>query len=210
VSTLVERVRAIVEGLILAYGYVGIAVAIFVENVVPPIPAEFVLPFAGFLVSSGRLSFAGVLAAATLGSTLGTLAFYVAGRSLGEARVGRLVARHGRWILVREASYRSALETFRRHGDGAVFWARFVPGLRSIVSLPAGIARMPFGRFALLTLAGTATWNAVLILAGILLESRWDTVLLTLERLEATLWVVGGLALAAWLLHRRASARTAN
>jgi membrane protein DedA with SNARE-associated domain len=199
-----------VEGLILVYGYAGIAVVMFVENVVPPIPAEFVLPFAGFLVSAGDLSFGGVLAASSLGSVLGTFVFYGIGRALGEERVARLVARHGRWILVREAHYRSALAAFRRHGDAAVFWCRFVPGLRSLISLPAGVARMPFGRFALLTVAGPAAWNAILVVAGVLLERRWADVVGALERLEVGLWVLAAALIAAWLVRRRTAARHAH
>lgn len=206
---LLDTLRATVEGLILATGYTGIAVVMFVENVVPPIPAEFVLPFAGFLVAAGDLTFAGVLAAATLGATLGTCTFYVVGRVVGEEGVRRLVAKYGKWIFVREVSYVAALDSFRRHGDAAVFWGRFVPGMRSVVSLPAGVSGMPFGRFAVLTVAGTSTWNVVLIGAGLLLESRWLHVVLLLERLEWVMWLLVVLAVSVWLVRRWSTPRPA-
>jgi membrane protein DedA with SNARE-associated domain len=210
VNALLDALRATVEGLILATGYVGIGTAMFVENVMPPVPAEFVLPFAGLLVAAGDLSFAGVLASATLGSTLGTCVFYVVARTVGDAGVRRLVTRWGTWIFVSEARYAAALAAFRRHGDAAVFWGRFVPGIRSVVSLPAGVSGMPFARFAALTVAGTALWNGVLLLAGVLLESQWARVVLLLERLELVAWLLVVVGVSVWLIRRRARARTAD
>ena len=207
-NALLDTLRATVEALILTTGYWGIGVLMFVENIVPPVPAEFVLPFAGFLVASGDLAFAGVLTAATLGSTLGTCAFYAVGRTLGEPRVQRLVARYGRWILVSEGDYAAALARFHRHGAVAVFWGRFVPGLRSLVSLPAGVTGMPFGHFAVLTVAGTTLWNVALIGAGVLLERRWGQVVALLERAESGFWVLALVCVIAWLVRRWTRTRT--
>jgi membrane protein DedA with SNARE-associated domain len=196
------------EGLILTYGYVGIGLAMFVENVFPPIPAEFVLPFAGFLVGDGRLAGAGVLAVATAGSVLGTFVFFVIGARYGEEGSRRLAVRVGRGIGLGPAAFDCTLERFRRHDTAIIFWARFLPGIRNLVSLPAGAAGMPLACFALLTLAGTLTWNAILLIAGVLLGRNWEAVLDLLDWLELVLLALACIGLALWLARRPARPST--
>lgn len=156
-----------------ALGEVGIGLLVLVENLVPPIPSEVVLPFSGALVSGGRFTFAAVLLASTAGSVLGALLLYELGRHLGHDRVVRGLARIP---LVEHSDLERGTEWFRRHGPTAVLTGRVVPGIRSVVSVPAGVERMPRGRFLALTTAGTATWNALLVGAGVLLGRRWQDV----------------------------------
>lgn len=203
VGGLAGWVLSVVETL----GYAGIALLVALETFVPPIPSEVVLPASGFLVSRGEFSFLGVLAAATVGSLAGSLALYALARRLGQARVEGWVERHGRWIGVEPRDLDCAWAWFLRRGSWAVFLGRLVPAVRSLVSLPAGLARMPVGRFALLTGAGSLLWNGLLIAAGWQLGERWGAIGPYYEKVE---WAVWGLVLAAFAWHlarRRAAAR---
>lgn len=181
-----------------ALGYGGIALLVALETFVPPIPSEVVLPASGFLVSRGALTFTGVLAAATLGSLAGSLALYEMGRRLGPARVERWVARRGRWVGLDPEDLDRAQAWFARHGHWAVLGGRLVPALRSLVSLPAGLARMPVGRFLLLTGLGSLAWNALLLAAGWRLGESWSAIGPYYEKAEWTVW---GLV-AAWVAWR--------
>lgn len=191
------------DQLVLGVGYLGLVLVMIIENLIPPIPSEFVLPFAGFLVHEGRMNVALVLFFTTLGGFLGTTAFYWLGHALGEERVRRFIRRFGRYVFIREADYDEALDFFRRYDGTVVFWARFVPAVRSLISLPAGVANMPFRRFALFTVAGTLIWNSVLVFAGVLLGSQWETILEIVDRLETVLWVLLISALVGWFVWQR-------
>jgi membrane protein DedA with SNARE-associated domain len=157
-------------------GYVGVAGWTFLENLFPPIPSEAILPVAGFLVSSGELSFVGVVVAATIGSLLGALAFYGLGAWLGDARLRAFVQRYGRWLALDESDLDEAEDWFNRHGGKAVLLGRLAPSLRSLISIPAGVARMPLGRFAVYTTVGSTLWNAALVGAGVVLGDQWERV----------------------------------
>nr|MDQ3328133.1 DedA family protein [Chloroflexota bacterium] len=146
-APIAEWIRDVVEGL----GYAGIAFLILLENLIPPIPSELVLPFAGYLIDQGVYSPLGVLTAATTGSVVGALILYGLGAWFGEERVRGFVRRFGRWLFLREADVDRAEVWFIRHGAKAVLFGRLVPVVRSLVSLPAGVARMPLLQFVLFT-----------------------------------------------------------
>lgn len=184
-----------------AIGEVGVALLVLVENIVPPIPSEVVLPFAGALVADGHFTFVGVLAASTAGSVLGAVVLYELGRRVGPQRVAAGLAKVP---LVRRSDVDEAAEWFRRHGRVAVLSGRLVPGVRSVISIPAGAQRMPRGQFLLLTTLGTAGWNALLIGAGLLLGQRWQTVGRYTQWIDVALWGLLGLVVVR-LLHRRFS-----
>ncbi len=155
-----------------ALGYVGLALLLIAENLFPPIPSEVVLPLAGFLVGRGDLSLWGALLAATFGSVAGAIILYGLGRWGGR----RLVLRYGKWLRVDEEGLGRAEGWFRRYGDWLVLVARVIPVARSIVSIPAGTAKMPLPRFVVLTTIGSAAWNGVLIGAGVALGANWQVV----------------------------------
>lgn len=203
VTAILEGLKALMIGLVQTLGYAGLAFLSLVENIVPPVPSEFVLPFAGFLVAEGRLNVVLVLLATTVGGFLGTTFFYWLGRVLGETRVRALIGRFGRYVLLRVTDYDDALAFFQRYDAQVVFWARFVPGVRSLISLPAGVAGMGFGRFAFYTLVGTVLWNGALVTAGWVLGERWEAVLDLVDRLEAVLWVLLGVAVVGWIVWQR-------
>ncbi len=151
-----------------AYGSLELAALMLAENLFPPIPSEAILPLTGFLVGRGDLAFLPALVVATSGSLLGAFAPYALGRWGGRG----LILRHGKLLRVTEAELDRADEWFDRYGDWVVLFGRMVPFVRSIVSIPAGLSEMPVLRFAILTAVGSGAWNALLIVAGWMLERR--------------------------------------
>jgi membrane protein DedA with SNARE-associated domain len=161
---------------IYSIGYVGVALLIALEQVFPPIPSEVILPLSGSLSAAGRFSLPIVVVAATVGSCMGALMLYSIGRFGGEKRLGPWLDRYGKWLLLSRKDLESSRTWFARHGTWAVLIARLIPGMRSIVSIPAGLAAMPVGRFVALTAIGSGIWNSALIVAGFLLGRNWDQV----------------------------------
>jgi membrane protein DedA with SNARE-associated domain len=152
--------------LIAAMGYGGIVVLTIVENVWPPIPSEVIMPLAGFMAAQGRLSWLGVILAGTLGSVLGAVPLYYLGRRIGDERVKGFADRHGRWLTVSRADLDRAQQWFDRHGRMVVLVCRLVPGVRSLISIPAGMERMPLALFLLFTTVGAGLWTTLLVAAG--------------------------------------------
>lgn len=151
----------------------GAGVAIAVENLFPPIPSEVILPLAGFTASVGTLELWLVLVWTTAGSVLGALALYGLGAWLGHARMVRIA----NWLpLVDGDDVDKTVAWFARHGGKAVFFGRFLPIFRSMISIPAGIERMHLGKFLVLTLLGSAIWNTVFVLLGYFLGEQWHLV----------------------------------
>jgi membrane protein DedA with SNARE-associated domain len=156
-------------------GAVGVGLLIFLENVLPPIPSEVILPFAGFTSRRGDLNAVAAWLAASIGSLAGALVLYGIGAVVGEERLRELSRK--RWfVFFGEKDFDRGERFFDRHGNKVVFFARFVPLVRSVVSVPAGLDRMPLGRFIALTFAGSGIWNAVFIGAGWVLGDNWDRV----------------------------------
>lgn len=157
-------------------GLAGVALLMFAENVFPPIPSELIMPLAGFAAARGDLSLAGVVVAGTVGSLAGLHVWYEIGRALGAERLERWAGRHGRWLALTPEEVRGAGRWFEARGSVAVLLGRLVPTVRTLISVPAGIVRMPRARFLAYSAAGTAAWAGALAVAGYLLESRYETV----------------------------------
>jgi membrane protein DedA with SNARE-associated domain len=159
-----------------SFGYAGVAFLTLLENVFPPIPSELVIPLAGFVAADGGVTLWGVIVAGTAGSLAGAAAWYEVGRRVGERRVRRWVARGGRWLTLSAEDVDRAQQWFQRHGAAAVLIGRLVPGVRTFVSLPAGFAKMPRGRFLFYSGVGTAVWTGALAGAGVVLQENFTTV----------------------------------
>jgi membrane protein DedA with SNARE-associated domain len=153
-------------------GYWGIAVLMFLENVFPPIPSEVIMGLGGVGVARGTFQFWPLLLIGTLGATVGNYVWFLLGHRLGHERLTPFVTRWGRWLTVELEDIERGAALFRRHGAAIVFVLRFLPLLRTIISLPAGLARMGHLRFLAFTFAGTAVWNAALIHGGRLLAQQ--------------------------------------
>lgn len=151
----------------------GAGLAIFVENLFPPIPSEVILPMAGFAARLGELSLVGAIVWTTMGSVLGAWMLYALGAYLGPDRIRRIVSR---MPLMDGEDVDKSRAWFAKHGSKAVFFGRMLPLFRSFISIPAGIERMNFALFTVLTLLGSLIWNSVFVLAGYLLGANWHRV----------------------------------
>lgn len=175
-------------------GAPGIALLMFLENAVPPIPSELIMPLAGFVSARGGLNFWAAVAAGSVGSLAGATAWYYVGRRVGEERLRAWIDRHGRWLTLSCEDMDRAAAWFDRHGHAAVFVGRLIPAVRTVASLPAGFARMPLAPFLAYSAAGTVLWTAALAYAGRLLGANYQRVSAVLEPVS---WaVLGAVALA--------------
>ena len=157
-------------------GYWGIALLMALENIFPPIPSELIMGLGGLAVARGTMTFWPLLIAGTVGSTLGNYVWFLLGDKLGYSRLQPFVRRWGRWLTLEWRDVENAAEFFRRHGEWIVFALRFSPFLRTMVSLPAGLAQMKHWKFLVFTFVGAAVWNALLIKGGHMLARYSDVV----------------------------------
>lgn len=165
-----------IKSLIQEWSYAGVMFLMFLENVFPPIPSELIMPLAGFYSTTGKFTLLGIVIAGTLGSLAGAMLLYYAGRLAGEERVRRWCERHGKWVGLSGEDVDKSKRWFDRHGAKTVLLCRMVPGVRSLISVPAGIASMPLGQFVFLTSIGSAIWTAALALAGRGLAQNYEQV----------------------------------
>lgn len=184
-----------ITSVIARLGYLGVATLTFLENLFPPIPSELVIPLAGFVAAQGDLRLDLVIVMGSVGSLAGALVWYAVGNRVGEQRLRKLVARHGRWLTLSPEDVDRAQQWFRRHGAVAVFVGRLVPGVRTFVSLPAGFSSMPLGRFMLYSALGTAIWTAALAYAGVVLQANFTLIGDYINAATNVLFAVAGVML---------------
>lgn len=151
---------------IAAGGYFGIFALMALENIFPPVPSEVIMGIGGMLVERGEMEFWPLLIIGTAGTVAGNYPWFLLGQKGGGARLKRFVDRWGRWLTMDWEHVEAAIAFFARHGPWVVFVMRFSPFMRTIISLPAGLARMSVWKFLLFTFAGSLIWNGALILAG--------------------------------------------
>ncbi len=175
-SSLLGDLTGWVTSVIDRLGYWGLAFLVALENVFPPIPSEIILPWAGFLTGQGRMNYLLAVIAATIGSLIGALALYAVGYYLGEQRVRWMIVHWGKWLGFKEEDVDKADDWFDRFGGIAVMTGRVIPIVRSLISIPAGLRKMPMTTFAFYTTLGSLAWNSVLIGAGWVLGDNWDEV----------------------------------
>jgi membrane protein DedA with SNARE-associated domain len=185
-----------------ALGYLGLAFLVALENVFPPIPSEVILPMAGFLTGDGRMNFFLAVFAATVGSVAGALILYGVGYWFGERRVRSIIRRWGKWLGFKESDVDSANGWFDRHGGLAVMLCRVVPIVRSLISIPAGLRKMPIATFILYTALGSLVWNSVLIGAGWILGENWEEVEQYVGLLQYLVIIVVLIAAVWWIWNR--------
>ncbi|MCA0994336.1 DedA family protein [Alloyangia pacifica] len=165
-----------ISGFIDAVGAFGIGVLMFLENVFPPIPSELIMPLGGFNAAAGTEHLVWVIVAGSIGSLAGALFWYWIGRKLGTHRLKRLAAKHGRWLTILPEDLDRSNDWFTRHGGSAVLIGRLIPTVRTFISVPAGVARMPLASFMAFSAVGTVSWTAFLAFAGFLLGSQYGLV----------------------------------
>lgn len=165
-----------VLGIMAKFGYFGIIFAMFAENVFPPIPSEVIMPAAGFAASKGEMSIVLVILTGTLGAVLGALPLYYLGRKFDEPRLVEFTEKYGKYVFIKPIDITNANAWFDKHGKMAVFFGRMVPGVRSLISIPAGMNKMALLPFLALTALGASIWTAILALAGYYLGQNYDAV----------------------------------
>lgn len=163
-------------GVVEQAGYLGLAFLMLIENVFPPIPSELIMPLGGYLAHEGRLNAAVVVLAGSVGSLAGTYLWYFGARHLDRQKIYGLIDRHGWWLTLSRQDMKSAEDWFESHQGRAVFFGRMVPGVRTLISVPAGFAGMPRWRFLVLSLAGTVIWVGLLTGAGYVLGTQYEKV----------------------------------
>lgn len=163
------------------FGYWGVAFLITLENVFPPIPSEVILTFGGFMTKSTELTITGVVIAATIGSVLGALILYYIGRMLDVERLERMVDRWGYILRLTKDDVHKANDWFKKIGPWAVFLCRFIPLIRSLISVPAGMSKMNIWSFTALTIIGTLIWNIVLVNLGAALGLNWEKIVAVMD-----------------------------
>ena len=177
----------------------------FLENLFPPIPSELIMPLGGFYVQQGQLELLPVVLAGLLGTVIGALPWYGIGRLINEERIEQWLGAHGRWIGISPAELARSRRWFSRYGTALVFWGRLVPGIRTLISVPAGIEMMPMSPFLLWTTAGSLIWTLLLTVAGMVLGEGYSNVELWIEPVSKVVkvtLVVAVLAGGVWLALR--------
>ncbi|MFF5995009.1 DedA family protein [Lysinibacillus sp. KU-BSD001] len=172
-----------IEGIMNEWGYIGIALLVALENIFPPIPSEFILTFGGFMAIRTAMTVPGVIIASTIGSVAGAICLYSIGKLVQLSTLKRLLAGKVGWLLrLRPQDIDSAAVWFQKHGFATVLLCRFIPVIRSLISIPAGIARMPFLLFIHYTALGTLIWNTVLIMLGAWAGDNWSSIVTTFDQ----------------------------
>ncbi len=173
------------------FGYFGVFFLILIENVFPPIPSEVILLFSGFFSSYTSLSVFYMILASTLGSFLGAIILYYIGKIFNKERLKKIVnGRLGKILFLKENDIDKSDEWFDNKGNKSVFFCRFVPIVRSLISIPAGMSEMPMGKFIIYTICGSMIWNTVLICLGYRLGSNWEYVLTILDKYQMVVIVI--------------------
>ena len=195
------------------WGYTAIFAAMFLENLFPPIPSELIMPLGGFYVQQGQLDLVPVVIVGLLGTVLGALPWFGIGRLINEERIEVWLQRHGRWIGISADELARSRRWFSRYGTALVFWGRLVPGIRTLISVPAGIEMMPIVPFLAWTTAGSLIWTALLTVAGMVLGEGYSNVELWIDPVSKAvkvLLVFSLLAGAIWLVLRFWSRRQSS
>lgn len=182
-------------------GYFGVFALMALENIFPPIPSELIMPFAGFVAARGDLSVAGVLIAGTAGSVAGALPWYYAGKMYGKERLEKLADKHARWLTVTHGDIEHAMDAFEKHGKKVVLLGRLIPAIRTLISVPAGLAKMPLAQFLLYSTVGSLLWTGILTGAGYLLESQYERVADYVDPISKAVLI----GLVGWYLYRVAT-----
>ena len=159
------------------FGYIGVFLLITIENIFPPIPSEVILLFGGFMTTYSSMNVIGVIIASTLGSVLGAIILYYIGKILNKERLKKIItSKPGKLLRLKHEDIDKADEWFDSKGNKTVFFCRFVPVIRSLISIPAGMSEMPMKKFLIYTTAGSIIWNAALTIAGSIVGENWTII----------------------------------
>lgn len=205
-------IQSIIDWLVNAIstiGYPGVFISVFLESFFAPIPSEIILPFSGFVASSGKMSLVLVIIIATVAAYLGSLPFYFIGR-WGEKPVINFINKYGKYLFIQQKDVDKVFGAFDKYGKGVVFFGRLIPMIRTLISFPAGVAKMQFARFSMYTLFGSLTWNILLTYAGYQLGDHWSVVSKWIEKYQNVILVLIIIAVLLYIIRGIKSRRCAG
>ena len=189
------------------FGYLGIFLLIAIENIFPPIPSEVILLFGGFMSTYTNMHIVGIIIASTLGSLVGAYVLYFIGKIFNKERLKKIVrGKIGKVLRLKEKDIDMADEWFDKKGNKTVFFCRFIPIVRSLISIPAGMSEMPLGKFTLYTVVGSLIWNTVLSIAGQTVGANWESILAIFEQyshIAAVVLVILGVGAIVWFYSKK-------
>ncbi|HUT96331.1 MAG TPA: DedA family protein [Candidatus Paceibacterota bacterium] len=184
ITDVLTWLAALVIKVISVSGYLGITGLMTLESACIPIPSEVIMPFAGYLASTGKFSVFCIIILGAIGNLIGSIIAYVIGLYGGR----RLVEKYGKYILINKEELDRADNFFHKYGNLSVFFSRLLPIIRTFISLPAGIAKMPFGKFSLYTFIGSLFWSAILTYIGVFLGNKWQIIEVYFRKID---WLIG-------------------
>ncbi len=188
-------------------GYWGIGFLMFAENLFPPIPSELIMPLAGFTIAEGKMTWLPAITAGVVGTILGALPWYYMGKIFNIYRLGAWADRYGKWLGISSGDLNKSVVWFNRYGTKAVLFGRLVPGIRTLISLPAGIDGMPLPTFLIYSTLGTAIWVTFLTSAGYFLGDNYDRVDQYLGPVSKVVLAILVVAFIIWLVRKQMAKR---
>lgn len=195
-------IQSIIDWLVNAIstiGYPGVFISVFLESFFAPIPSEIILPFSGFVASTGKMNLFIVIIIATVAAYLGSLPFYFIGR-WGEKPVINFINKYGKYLFIQQKDVDKVFGAFDKYGKGVVFFGRLIPMIRTLISFPAGVAKMEFARFSMYTLIGSLTWNILLTYAGYQLGDHWSIVSGWIEKYQNVILILIAVGLLLYII----------
>ncbi|HPM13883.1 MAG TPA: DedA family protein [Candidatus Dojkabacteria bacterium] len=205
-------IQSIIDWLVNAIstiGYPGVFISVFLESFFAPIPSEIILPFSGFVASTGKMDLVFVMVIATVAAYLGSLPFYFIGK-WGEKPVINFIGKYGKYLFIQQKDVDKVFGAFDKYGKGVVFFGRLIPMIRTLISFPAGVAKMQFARFSMYTLLGSLTWNILLTYAGYQLGDHWSVVSKWIEKYQNVILVLIIIAVLLYIIRGIKSRRGAG
>ena len=178
-------------GIMNKFGYIGICLLIFIENLFPPIPSELILTFGGFMTINTTMTIIGVIIASTIASVVAAIVLYYIGKILNKERLIKIVtSKYGKLLRIKPKDIESADKWFDEKGNKTVFFCRFIPVVRSLISIPAGMSEMPIVKFLVYTTIGSAIWNTALVLVGAFAGDKKDYILNIIDNLSHVILIL--------------------
>ncbi|MCL5746993.1 MAG: DedA family protein [Patescibacteria group bacterium] len=199
---MIAQISLLIIHLIQTTGYMGIFVLMTLESALIPIPSEVTMPFAGFLANQGSLSFILVVLAGAIGNLVGSIIGYYIGYFLEENIIVSLINKYGKFLLITEQDYTKATHWFKKYGNRVVFFSRLLPGVRTFISLPAGLSEMNIWKFSAYTFAGSLLWSGVLAYVGFYLGERWKDLEPVYRKFELAIVVLAVFAVLFYINHK--------
>lgn len=192
----------IIVTLINKYGYLGILFLVALENVFPPIPSEVILTFGGFSTTITNLNILGVIAFSTLGSLIGALVLYYIGKILNKERLIKIVSgKIGKLLRLKKEHIEKADYWFDNKGQKTVFFCRFIPIVRSLISIPAGMSDMKLSKFILYSFLGTVIWNSVLVILGSIVGDKWENIVSVMNAYSSAVVAIIGICIVGGIVY---------